>query len=108
MSQTVNEEKEAYADDTPLVELFGEGARARLLSVFATKRGREFSVTELSRQAGVTRKTVYDHLNKLEKLGVVKSVDTGQANRYTTADSEVAEKLYELNGVTLQRLLDSE
>ncbi|WP_081655458.1 helix-turn-helix domain-containing protein [Halopiger goleimassiliensis] len=108
MSQTVNEGEEAYADDTPLVELFGDGARARLLSVFATKRNREFTVSELARQAGITRKTVYEYLDEFESLGIVESIEAGQGSRYTTADSEIATKLYELNGVTLQKLLDIE
>lgn len=99
---------EAYADGTPLVELFGDGARVKLLSVFATQRDREFNVAELARQAGVTRKTAYEHIDSVAELGVVDEREVSQGTRYSyNTDSEVAQKLYELNGATLQRLLDS-
>lgn len=108
MSATVNDSDESYAEGTPLVELFGDGARARLLSVFATKPDREFSKSELGRQAGITRKSVYEYIEELEELGAIKSVGEANTRRYTAADTEVATKLYELSGVTLQRLLEIE
>ena len=103
MSETASE-SEAYAAGTPLVGLLGDSARVKIASVFATQRTREFSISELARQAGVSRKTAYGHIDKLEALGVVESRDVAQGQRYRYADdSPVAEKLYELNGVTLQR-----
>jgi len=108
MSQTESTDA-AYADGTPLVELFGDTARSRLLSVFATKPSREFTVSELAEQAGVTRKTVYQHLEDLEERGVMVGVDGGRGTRYTAnEDSQIHQKLYELNGVTLQDLLDQD
>lgn len=106
--RTTTVEGEAYADGLPLVEVFGDGARARLVAVFATKRDREFTVAELARQSGLARKSVYEHVDDLVELGVAEAVDRGSATRYRTADSEVAQKCYELNGVALQRLLDVE
>lgn len=108
MSETVSSPGESYAEDTPLVELFGNSARPRILSVFATKRNREFSISELSRQAGVARNTVYDNIDHLEEIGAVESVEGGQGNRYTAAETKVATKLYELSGVTLKRLFEIE
>lgn len=102
------EEDVAYADDLPLVELFGDGARARMLAVFATRRERELSLSELARQAGIARPTVYDYIDEFVELGIVREVDAGQGSRYTTNKSNaVAEKLYELNGVTLRELLNN-
>lgn len=103
MSQTVNQ-GEAYADGTPLVELFGDGARARILSVFATQRDREFNVTELANQAGINRKTAYEHIDDFVDHGIVETREASRGDRYATArESEVAMKLFELNGATLKR-----
>jgi len=52
---------------------------------------------------------VYRHLDELEELGVITAVDAGPNNRYTlNDDSEIATRLWELEGLTLQRLLDIE
>jgi predicted transcriptional regulator len=103
----VGMEEEAYSDGTPLVELFGEAARVKMLSVFATQREREFNVAELSRQAGITRKTAYDYIDQFAHLGIIQEREVSQGKRYSyNADSDVARKLYELNGAILQRRLE--
>ena len=107
MSKTVEGGEGAYADDTPLVELFG-GARARILSTLITKRSREFTISELARQAGVSRNSVYDNIDDFEQLGIVERVAVAQGSRYRAADTEVAQKLHELNGATLKRLLEAD
>ncbi|SFS11824.1 IclR helix-turn-helix domain-containing protein [Halomicrobium zhouii] len=107
MSETAHEE--AYADGTPLVELFGDGARARMLSVFVDERTRDLSVSEIARQAGVARSTVYDHLDDFVELGVVEFTrETGPSKRYQfNADSEIADFLYKLDGTVLSKLLEN-
>lgn len=108
MTTTTPESEEVYADDLPLVELFGDTARARLLSIFATKRSREFTITELAEETDLTRKSVYDHVDELVELAAIERVDAGKRTRYRTATSDVAQKCHELSGVTLQRLLEIE
>lgn len=108
MATTRADREEVYADDLPLVVLFGDTARARLLSVFATKRSREFTITELAEETDLTRKSVYEHIDDLVEVDAVEAVDAGARTRYRTADSPVAEKCYELNGSTLERLLEVE
>lgn len=104
MSEPITDAEGGYAEGTPLVDLFGDGARARILSVFATRRSREFTVTELARHAGITRKTAYDHLDDFVEMGVVESREASRGKRYSTAeDSTIATKLYELSGATLRR-----
>lgn len=105
MAQTTDEE--AFADDTPLVELLGDSARVRLLSVFVDEREYDLNVSEVARQAGIARQTVYDHIDDLVELGVVENTrDTGNSKRYQfDPDSDVAELLRKLEGTTLQRLL---
>jgi len=103
-------EAEAYADGAPLMALFGTPARTKLLSVFVAERGRDLSKSEIARQAGVARSTVYDHLSALVDLGVIEITRTtgdGYSERFQLhEDSEIAQKLYELEGVTLRRLLE--
>lgn len=101
------ETTEAFADGTPLVELFGDGARARMLAVFVDERSRDLNVSEIARQAGIARSTVYDHLDSLEDIGViVHTRKTGASDRYQLAENEIGDYLYKLEGVTLRRLVE--
>lgn len=103
-----SETTEAFADGTPLVRLFGDGARARMISVFVDERTRDLSVSEIARQAGIARSTVYDHLESLETLGVITQTrTTGPSDRYQLVDDEMGEYLYKLDGVTLRRSIES-
>lgn len=96
---------ESFADGTPLVRLFGKPARAKLVSVFVDERRRDLSVSELSRQAGIARSTVYDHLDVLQDLGaVVETRETGNSTRYQLADNGIGQRLYELDGLVLQQI----
>lgn len=106
MATTQSGETEAYADGTPLVELLGDTARVKLISVFVGKRSREFTIAELAENAGISRKSVYNHIDYLVALGVAEPVDESSGTRYRTADSPVATKCYELDGVALQRLAE--
>lgn len=106
MATTQSTGEEAYADGTPIVELFGDSARVKLLSVFVGKRSREFTISELAENAGISRKSVYNHVDDLVGLGVAEPIDTGSGTRYRMAHTAVAQKLFELDGVTLQQLVE--
>ena len=107
MSEPVSEE--VAADGTPLVELLGGGARVRILSVFVGDKDRDLSISEIARQAGVARSTVYDHLDDFVELGVVEFTrETGPSKRYQlNADSDIADFLYKLDGTVLWTLLEN-
>lgn len=107
MATTQSSETEAYADGTPLVELLGETARVKLISVFVGKRSREFTISELAENAGISRKSVYNHVDALVEFGVAEQVDASGGTRYRTADTAVAETCFELDGVILQALVES-
>ena len=100
--------QEAFAEGTPLVELFGKPGRTKLISVFVDERENDLSISELARQAGVARSTVYDHLDDLVELGIVQETrETGPSTRYQLDnDDEIAELLYQLDGLVLKRLLE--
>lgn len=99
-----------YVDGSPFDLLFASRERVKLLSVFVAERGRDLSKSEVARQAGVACSTVYDHLDDLEALGVIKhtrDTQAGHSERYQlNDDSAIAEHLYKLEGVTLRRLLE--
>jgi len=103
-------QSEAFADGTPLVELFGKPGRTKIITVLVDEREWDLSISEIAEQAGVARSTVYDHIDWLVELGVVAEArETAQGTRYTlNEDSEIATKLYKLDGLVLQRLLDME
>ena len=99
--------QEAFAEGTPLVELFGKPGRTKLISVFVDERENDLNISELARQAGVARSTVYNHLDDLVELGIVQETrETGPSTRYQlNNDDEIAELLYQLDGLVLKRLL---
>jgi DNA-binding transcriptional ArsR family regulator len=100
---------EAFADGTPLVRLFGGGARTRILAVLVDERDRDLNISELARQAGLARKTVYEHIEDLVDIGAAElSRETKQSRRFRLADTAVGQKLYELDGVTLQQIVDAD
>jgi len=103
-------QSEAFADGTPIVELFGKPGRTKILAVLVDEREWDLSISEIAEQAGVARSTVYDHIDWLVDLGVVTEArETAQGTRYTlNQDSEIATTLYELDGLVLQQLLDME
>ena len=103
MSETTSE-TEAYADDTPLVDLFGESARTRILAAVVGNRQRELNVSELARQAGVARPTVYDHLDDLIDIGAIEE----RGKRYALADSDLGEMLHKTEGIALKNQLEAE
>ena len=103
---------EAYADDAPLVVLFGSPAMTKMISVFVAERGRDLSKSEIARQAGIARSTVYDHLDHFLGLGIIEETRTtqgGHSTRYQlNNENAVAAKLYELEGLTLRLLLEQD
>ena len=108
MATEVGSSAEAYADDTPLIHLFGSGARVKIVAALLGEEGTDLNVSDIARLAGVARSTVYDHLDELRELGVVEHTrDVGDSPMYRfDAESEVGEYVAKLEGVTLGRLLE--
>ena len=76
--------------------------------MFVDERENDLNVSELARQAGVARSTVYDHLDDLVELGVVEETrETGPSTRYQLDKEDgIAELLYKLDGLVLNQLLE--
>jgi len=60
---------------------------------------REFNKTELADFAGVSRKSVHNHIDVLLQTDILKEVDSASQQRYRfNAESEVSELLIRLDG----------
>lgn len=59
--------------------------------------GREFNKTELADHAGVARQTVGTHVDLLLELDVLEEVPRTSPQRYRLAESDVVQRLFELN-----------
>lgn len=101
---------EAYAENAPLMALFGTPARTKILNVLIADRGRDLTTSEIARGAGIARSTVYEHIEWFQTLGVIeqtRKTQNEQSPRYQlNEESEFADLLYQLEGVTLKRLLE--
>ena len=64
-----------------LNELFGENARIKILEELLTYDDSFLTAEEISRMAGVSSKTVYIHMNQLEKIGILE-VEKKGAKRF--------------------------
>ena len=67
--------------------------------------GSEFTKSELATEAGVSRQSVYTHLDLLLALGVLTPVENASPERYrATADDELLTLLHQVNGLVNDRL----
>ena len=100
----------SYGDEAPLTYLLGDSSRVKVVGAFVAERGRDISISDVARIAGIARSTVYNHIGALERMGVIehtRDVRDGHSSLYQlNEDSEIADMLYKLEGVTLRKLLD--
>ncbi|SNR43237.1 hypothetical protein SAMN06264855_10676 [Halorubrum vacuolatum] len=65
----------------------------------------EFTKSELAEKSGVSRQSVYTHLDLLLVLGVLEPVDDTSPERYRVChSSELLELLHQINGTVNERL----
>lgn len=68
---------------------------------------REFTKSELAADAGVSRQSLYTHLDLLLALGVLEPVDDSSPQRYrVNPDSELLGLLHQVNGTVNERLAE--
>lgn len=69
--------------------------------------GKEYTKTELATEAGISRQSLYTHLDLLLALSVLEPVESSSPQRYRVqSDSEVLALLHQLNGTVNQQLSD--
>ncbi|MFC7081950.1 winged helix-turn-helix domain-containing protein [Halorussus caseinilyticus] len=93
-----SEEEEPYADGAALTELLGDGPKVKILTAFLADPEWDHNITEIAEMAGVSRNTVYRHIEDLTDLGVVKQTrERGGSKQYKiNKNNAAAKKLAEL------------
>jgi DNA-binding transcriptional ArsR family regulator len=99
---------EAYAEETPLVLLFGDYPEPKILSAVLSELGSEINLTDIARLAGVSRGAVYNHLDQFLRYGVlVESRTVGPSTMYRlNEDSELVSLLWDLEEALISQFLD--
>lgn len=88
---------ESYADGTALTKLLGDGPKVKILAAFLADPEWDHNITEIAEMAGVSRNTVYRHIEDITDLGVVKKRERGSSTQYRiNKDNAAAKKLAEL------------
>lgn len=99
----------AYADDAPLIHVFGDSARIRILSAMLSDREHDLNVTDIANMAGVARSTVYDHLDELQESHlIIKAREVGGGSMYQiNNNSPIVKRIDEIEGLALRELFDA-
>lgn len=102
MATTSEINGEPYADVAAITELLGDHPKVKILAVLLSE-GRDINISRIAEQAGMSRSTVYNHIDDLRDLNVVeKTRELGGSPLYQlNRDSEVAEKFGQLEWALL-------
>lgn len=92
----------ASSDASPLQRLLGSDARAKLVSAFLRRPGKELTVPEVAKLSDIDRTSVYRHVDTLVEVGLVEEVEGG-AGRSFRLDME--DELTQSLGTTHQLLV---
>lgn len=105
-TSTRDETDRGLADKGPIATLFSGPARTRIIEAFVANKSRELNVSDIARESDTARSTVYRHLEELEELGLIVKMGSGNERYALNRDSDIAELLWQLEGVALQKLLE--
>lgn len=97
MATTPDVDGEPFANQTALTKLLGDHPKVKILAVLLSE-GRDINVSQIAEQAGMSRSTVYKHIDDLRNLNVVeKTRELGGSPLYQlNRNSEVAKNLGKL------------
>jgi len=88
-----------------LSELFGDCAQVKIVETFAENHDETLSGPEISRMTGVTKATVYAHINKLLKEEIIKKAKkVGKTQLYQLNNDNTKAKMI----LMLERFIVSE
>jgi DNA-binding transcriptional ArsR family regulator len=99
---------DGFAPDTPLPRLFGDNARVKIIAALLSEREHDLNVSDMARLADVARSTVYDHIDELQRLGIVVQTRkvSGAPMYQIDTDDEIVEHLEEIQWLAMERLED--
>jgi Fic family protein len=90
MSDPDDTDPEAFVDDLPLSDVFGDHPKTRVISALLSESREpttDFTVSEIARISGLGSETITDHLGDLRSYGiVVETVDVDDESTYSLDD----------------------
>jgi DNA-binding transcriptional ArsR family regulator len=97
MSDDNTNDDRNYTDDAALTMLFGDSPKTKILAVLL-KQGRDSNVSTIADLGGMSRSSVYRHIDTLIDLGVVEQTRevSGSPLYQIDEESDVARKLAQL------------
>lgn len=98
MATQTQQQGESFGEGHALTELFGDHPKVKILAALLSESQHDITISDIAELADVHRTTVYDHLDDLEELGVVRETRkaAGSPMYQINRDNTVAEDLHEL------------
>ncbi|WP_436347048.1 helix-turn-helix domain-containing protein [Natronorubrum sp. FCH18a] len=99
------ENSQNYTENVALTNLFGDNPKVKILAVLL-QQGRDVNVSTIADVGGMSRSSIYRHIDDLLELGVVKKTrEIGGSPLYQiNKGSQVAKKLAELEWVLVDEV----
>mgnify|MGYP006300904913 CR=1 FL=1 len=103
-------DREPFAEGSVLTRLFGDHPKTCILAVLLSEPEHDLHKTEIAEEAGLARKTVYNHIDDLVDLGfVVETRVTGGNQMYRIdRDDPLAQELAAFEWALIDRVAATE
>jgi DNA-binding transcriptional ArsR family regulator len=94
------------ADSAPLERVLGDTSELRVAEKLIAMPDFEFSVTELAKNTGLSRPSIYSVLRTFHRWGIVHRLERGKRTRYRiNTDSRLVQSLYDFNHELVFRIV---
>lgn len=105
-----NTDREAYAEETLLLDVLGDHPKTRILSALLADHDHDLNPTDIARLAGLERSTVYNHIDDLLAYRLVEQTRTvGNSTMYQlNEDSDAAKRLAAFEWALVELVADLE
>lgn len=110
MGRDARENRASYADDAPLVHVFGKTGKVKIITALLSERDCDLNVSDIAEIGGVARSTIYNNINDLQEMGiVVKTREIGGGPMYQiNTENELVQYISRVEDLALERLLEIE
>lgn len=98
----------AFAEGSVLTRIFGDHPKTKILAALLSEPDHDLNKSQIADEAGVSRKTVYNHIQELVDLGFVEETRmTGGNQMYQiNQDDELTQDLAEFEWNLIDRVAD--
>lgn len=92
---------DAYAEATPLTRIFGDTPKTKIIAALLSEYNRDITISDISDLSGVSRSAIYNHIDDLVDLGIVKETrEMGGSTLYQiNTDSEIVQRVAEIESI---------